>query len=129
KEDKFRYITGGGDITKTMNGIRKALELGLTPVKINTVLVRGVNDDEIDDLIALTKDEPIEVRFIELMPIGFSGEANKEKIICSDEGLAARPYLEFQERVDKGAPATYYTNDGHRGKVGFISAMSHKFCE
>lgn len=128
KEDKFRYITGGGDIARTMNGIKKALELGMTPVKINTVLVRGVNDDEIDDLIALTKDEPIQVRFIELMPIGFFGEANAEKIIYSDEIIGARPHLKFQERSDKGAPATYYTIDGHQGKVGFISAMSHKFC-
>ena len=128
KADKFSYITGGGDITRTLKGIDKALELGLTPVKLNTVLIKDINDDEIDDLIALAKDKPIEVRFIELMPIGFYGEKNKDKIMYSDEVIEARPYLKFLKKTDKGAPATYYGIDGYLGKVGFISPMSHKFC-
>lgn len=128
KEDRLFKITGGGSLKKILDGIDLALEAGLTPVKINTVLIKGVNDDEIDDFIALTKDRPLECRFIELMPIGAFGEKNAGKVIPSSEIIAARPHLEYLEKVDKGAPAEYYRAKGHAGKVGFISPMSHKFC-
>ncbi|QSX07780.1 GTP 3',8-cyclase MoaA [Alkalibacter rhizosphaerae] len=128
KEDRFAMITGGGRLNKVLEGIDAALEAGLVPVKINTVLVRGINDDEIDDFIALTKDRPLECRFIELMPIGPYGEENGDKVIPSSEIIDARPDLVYLKKSDKGAPAEYYRMKGHLGKVGFISPMSHKFC-
>ncbi|WHH58811.1 GTP 3',8-cyclase MoaA [Petroclostridium sp. X23] len=129
KEDKFEYITGGGKLENTLKGIEKALDVGLNPVKINTVLIKGVNDDEIDDFIKLAKARPLEVRFIELMPIGKYGEQNSDKIIYNSEIINARPELIFCEDSTKGHPATYYTIEGYKGKIGFISPMSHKFCD
>ncbi|KNZ41023.1 GTP 3',8-cyclase MoaA [Acetobacterium bakii] len=127
-EEKFRYITGGGDFKKTMEGIDLALELGMTPVKINTVLIKGINDNEIDALIELTRNRPIEVRFIELMPMGSFGEKNADKIIHNDDVINARPGLQYLERTDKGSPAVYYRMEGYVGKIGFISPMTHQFC-
>jgi cyclic pyranopterin phosphate synthase len=111
-----------------MAGIDRALALGMTPVKINTVLIKGINDDEIDDLIELTRERPIEVRFIELMPMGSFGEDNRDKIIHNGDLIAARPELQYLERTDKGSPAVYYQMDGYTGKIGFISPMTHQFC-
>jgi cyclic pyranopterin phosphate synthase len=128
KPEKFRYITGGGELEGTLKGIDKAMELGLTPVKINTVLIRGINDDEIEDFIQLTRDKALEVRFIELMPIGRFGEQNKDKVVPNSEIIEAHSEFIFCEDSKKGAPASYYRIEGHKGKVGFISAVSHKFC-
>ncbi|MEA4807226.1 MAG: GTP 3',8-cyclase MoaA [Acetobacterium wieringae] len=128
KPEKFKFITGGGDLKKTMAGIDRALSLGMTPVKINTVLIKGINDDEIDDLIEMTRDRPIEIRFIELMPMGSFGEDNRDKIIHNDDLIATRPGLQYLERTDKGSPAVYYQMAGYTGKIGFISPMTHQFC-
>lgn len=128
KKGRFEYITGGGKLEDTLSGIKKALEVGLKPVKINTVLIKGVNDDEIDDFIQMTKDSPLEVRFIELMPIGSFGEENSDKIVYNSDIINSRKELRFCEDTLKGSPASYYRIDGYMGKVGFISPMSHKFC-
>lgn len=125
---KFEEITGGGKLSTVLEGIDLALSIGLTPIKINTVLIRGINDNEIDGLIGLAKDRPIDVRFIELMPIGPYGELNKGSILTSDEVLAKRPKLTLLERDDKGAPAVYYGIEGYQGRIGFISPISHEFC-
>ncbi len=125
---KFEEITGGGKLSTILEGIDLALSIGLTPLKINTVLIRGINDNEIDGLIGLAKDRPIDVRFIELMPIGPYGELNKGSILTSDEVLAKRPRLTLLERDDKGAPAIYYGIEGYQGRIGFISPISHEFC-
>lgn len=128
KTEKFKFITGGGDLKKTMAGIDRALALGMTPVKINTVLIKGINEDEIDDLIELTRDRPIAVRFIELMPMGRFGEDNRDKIIRNDDLITVRPDLQYLERTDKGSPAVYYQMAGYTGRIGFISPMTHQFC-
>ena len=125
---KFEEITGGGKLSTVLEGIDLALSIGLTPIKINTVLIRGINDDEIDGLIGLAKDRPIDVRFIELMPIGPYGELNKGSILTSDEVLGKRPSLTLLERDDKGAPAVYYGIESYQGRIGFISPISHEFC-
>ncbi len=125
---KFETITGGGKLQTVLDGIDQAIAVGLTPIKINTVLIRGINDDEIDGLIALAKDRPIDVRFIELMPIGNYGKSNQGKILTSDEVLSKRPQLKPLQRDDTGAPANYYAMEGYQGRVGFISPISHEFC-
>lgn len=128
KKDRFNYITGGGYLEKTLKGIEKAVEVGLQPVKINTVLIKGINDDEIDEFIQLTKDTPIQVRFIELMPIGPYGEHNSDKIIFNKSIIDSHPNLKYINEQKTGQPATYYYIEGYAGKIGFISPMSHKFC-
>lgn len=129
KKDRFEYITGGGRLEDTLKGIQKALDLGLTPVRINTVLIKGVNDDEIDDFINLSRNSPLEVRFIELMPIGKFGEENSGKIVYNSDIISSRKELTYCEDTLKGSPARYYRIDGFKGRIGFISPMSHKFCD
>jgi len=124
--DTFREMTGG-DLAAVLAGIDEAIAAGLTPVRINAVLVRGKNDREVDNFIALTKDRPVDVRFIELMPIGSLGQDDSLRV-GSDELLAARPYLKPVPPLQAGQVSTDYAIHGHLGRVGFISPVSHKFC-
>ncbi len=126
-EEKFGFITGGGKLKEVLDGIKAVVEAGLSPIKINVVLIKGVNDEEIDTFINLAKDNPIEVRFIELMPIGDFGKNNKEKIIYNSEILKMYPKLNPVESMSFG-PAMMYTSVGFKGLIGFISPMSHQFC-
>ncbi len=122
----FREMTGG-DLAAVLAGIEEAISAGLTPVHINAVLVRGKNDREVDDFIALTKNQPVDVRFIELMPIGSLGQDDSLRV-SSDALIAARPYLKPVSPLQTGQVSTDYAIDGHLGRVGFISPVSHKFC-
>lgn len=128
KDDSFGRITGGGSLKKVWEGIEQAVYSGLNPVKTNTVLIRGENSDEIDNLISLARDFPIDVRFIELMPVGEYGSTNTEKRIPSEEIIASRPHLTYVGGARGSQPADYYRIEGYKGRIGFISPMSHKFC-
>lgn len=129
KEDVFKKLTRGGELTKVLNSIDKCLEVGIK-VKLNTVIVNDINSREIFDFIKLTLDKPIDVRFIELMPIGvgkyYKGIKNEEiinfiKTIYSD--------VAFEKRILGEGPAKYIKLPKGKGKVGFISAISNCFCE
>ena len=126
REDRYRQITGG-DFKNVIKGMSAAVRVGLSPIKINIVLIRGVNDDEIDDFIALTRDNPIEVRLIELMPLGAAGQ-DESLLINNDEVIAARPYLVPVAPRYSGQPSRDYQIEGYQGRVGFISPISHRFC-
>jgi cyclic pyranopterin phosphate synthase len=128
KADRFLRITGGGKIENVLKGIEAAVNAGLDPVKINTVLMKGINDDEIDDFMLLAKEQSLAVRFIELMPIGRYGEKNTDKIVYNTDIINSRPQLIFCEDILEGQPASYYRVTGYKGKIGFISPISHRFC-
>ncbi len=121
--EKFKYMTRGGDIERVLDGIKKALCAGLYPVKINTVLIKGFNDGEIDDFIGITKLYPVDVRFIELMPIGLAAGAGMDYISCA-------AVLEGRDLIPVGddGVAAYYRIENAMGKVGLIRPMSCKFC-
>ena len=123
---KYKEITGGGELENVLRGVDAAIAAGLVPIKLNAVLMRGKNDDEIDDFIALAKDRPIDMRFIELMPMG--REDHTSERIPTDEIVAARPHLIPLEPRYAGQPSSDYTIEGYVGRVGFISPISHKFC-
>jgi len=129
---RFRRITRCGDLNLVLRSIDKALEYGLEPVKINTVAMRGFNDDELVDLAKLTLDKPLHVRFIELMPIGTSDDWSHVKFISSQEiselisGTLGT--LEDEKRIPGSGPARYCRLAGAQGTIGFISAMSNHFC-
>jgi molybdenum cofactor biosynthesis enzyme MoaA len=91
QKERFAKITGGGDVFQALEGIDAALDAGLFPVKVNCVVVKGKNDDEISSFIALAKAKPIHVRFIELMPMG--GAKNDELRIANDSLLSRFPEL------------------------------------
>ena len=125
--ERFRVITGFDLLHKVKEGINAALSSGI-PTKINTVLQRGLNDDEWDDLIQLAKNNPVYVRFIELMPIG---EGKNFQAVDNNEILKAisSKYEVEQDTLTHGnGPATYIRIPGFIGGVGFISALCGKFC-
>lgn len=118
----YKKITGG-ELQPALDGIKRAFEV-FGRVKINTVLIKGVNDSEADDFISLAKKYPIDVRFIELMPMGDGGEGVK-----TDEILKNHPELKLCKNQNPSAPAVYYNDVDFKGRVGFISPLSHKFCK
>ena len=126
-KDKFRSITRIGNLDKVLESIDKCLTLGLKPVKINTVLMRGVNDTEFMDFLNLTKEMPVEIRFIELMPIGESIKLYEESKVNFSEILKQHPEL-IQIETEKNSTAQLYKLQGAKGKIGFISPISCKFC-
>jgi GTP 3',8-cyclase len=124
--EKFHAMTSG-NLDTVLAGLYKAIQVGLLPVKINAVLVKGTNDNEVDDFIELTRENPINVRFIELMPL--SGLGNNQSLRVSNQDLInARPFLKSVPPQYTGQPSTDYRVEGYIGKVGFISPISHKFC-
>ncbi len=126
-EKRYRKMTRGGDLKQVLSGIRAALQMQI-PVKINTVLVRGENDMEADDFIRLAKEYPLDVRFIELMPIGKLGESGKYRVE-NREILDRHPELYPVEPRYASQPSEDYRTDGFSGRVGFISPVSHRFCK
>lgn len=134
REDRFRLITRGGDIGKVLKGVDAAVRAGLDPVKLNVVLVKGVNDDEIGDFLRLTADRRIHVRFIEYMPIGHSGEdwrygyLSLDRVLkeAEDMGMA----VEKAGGIIKGnGPAVNYQIAGAAGTFGLIHPVSDHFCQ
>ena len=124
-ENRYRSITGGGELAAVLAGIQEAIDFSLTPLKINVVLMRGINEEEIDAFIGLTREDPIDVRFIELMPMG-KGDVSRR--VTGDELLKTRPWLVAIPPRYAGQPSADYVVQGHQGRVGFISPLSHRFC-
>lgn len=129
--DPLRYqeITRGGDVSKVIDGIFRSLEVGLNPVKVNVVVVRGFNTDELPQFLQLARQYPLHVRFIELMPIGTSSERRQDFVSIDEmrELLGIRDLAAVQD-IKGGGPAEYVRPDGYRGSIGFISALSRHFC-
>lgn len=126
--EKYKMLTRGGEMSKVLKSIDEALNVGIK-VKLNSVIIKGINEDEVLDLIKLTSNKKIDVRFIELMPIG---QANDFKAVTNYE-IRELIKLNFKvEETDKEkknlGPAKYIKIHGFMGKVGFISAMSNCFC-
>ena len=131
-QERFRRITGGGRLPKIQAGMDAALREGLTPLKINMVVIKGINDDEIRDFAALTRDRDIHIRFIEYMPLGDGHVQWQERYLSVKEIMAACRTLGPLEKLDKvlgNGPARYYRLAGHRGVLGFISPISEHFCQ
>ena len=129
KEERFNKLTRLGKLNNVLEAIDKAIALGIK-VKLNTVIVNDINKDEIIDFVNLTKEKAIDIRFIELMPIGiavnYKGATNEEVLKVITERY---PNYEEVVRGKSGGPASYIKVNGAKGKIGFISAMSNCFCE
>lgn len=124
--EKYRQITGGGEIQRVLRGIEKARDVGLTPIKINTVLMGGFNDGEISDFVEMTREHPIELRFIELMPMGPGAEFGESAYLPGQTVLDRVP--ELQPIPADGGVARLYQLPGAVGRVGLISPLSRHFC-
>lgn len=133
KQEKFSYITRRDYFPQVMNGIETALSLGFSPVKINVVAMRGFNDDEIIDFVALAEKLPVHVRFIEYMPIGSDSGWQPDQFMSTDE--VRRQIEEHYGPLmpvpagDFAGPAKVFFLTGGQGRIGFISALSHHFCD
>jgi cyclic pyranopterin phosphate synthase len=105
---------------------------GLSPIKINVVVLRGTNDDEVEDFARLTIDRPWHVRFIELMPVGDMRELTWDHVVPSDEVLSRisqlGELLPYGGPPRGNGPATYYRLPGAAGSVGVITPMTHTYC-
>lgn len=132
RPERFKEITGADCFDQVWNGIEKVCVKGFSPVKINMVAMRGVNDDELVDFARLSLERELQVRYIEFMPIGNSAVWGKEKYIPSAEIMERLKVLGALEPVamrHMDGPAKVYKIPGSKGSIGFISPLSHKFCE
>ena len=125
REDRFRSITRVGSLRDTLKGIEAADQAGFTGTKINAVLIGGFNDDEIPDLVGLTRDRDLSVRFIELMPIGEAANWPASAFLDAKTVLEKVPELQLMET---DGVAEIYQLPGAIGKVGLIRPLSHSFC-
>ena len=123
---KYAYMTRRDLFKTAIAGIEAALSAGFERVKLNTVLIGGFNDDEIENICRLTCRYDIDVRFIELMPMYDSGEFGPDAFADSSRILARVPELVAEEI---NGVATIYRLPGAKGRVGIISPVSHSFCQ
>jgi cyclic pyranopterin phosphate synthase len=129
--ERFKEITRGGTFAQVWDGIEAAVGAGFSPVKLNVVVMKGINEDEIPDFVSLADRRPLHVRFIELMPMGETGFFRRQRWLPSDEILQrAGPLEEIPpENNPLGfGPARYFRRPGACGTVGIISALSCGFC-
>jgi GTP 3',8-cyclase len=142
RPDRFSEITRGGDFQKVWTSIEKALTMNFARIKINVVVMKGMNDDEVADFAALTKKLPLTVRFIEFMPLGRSALTDDPQSAMVTESQikaaiesAHGPLQPVTRATEPGVgPANVFTLPNNSsgptlGRLGFISAMSHPFCD
>ncbi|MDC9714512.1 MAG: GTP 3',8-cyclase MoaA [Gammaproteobacteria bacterium] len=132
--EKFEEITRGGELSKVIEGIDAAIQAGMSPIKINMVVMRGVNDDEIESMIDFAIDKGIDIRFIETMPIGSSGIEILSQHVSEKDILAKiNNHLDSRlmpiESSKTDGPAHNFKIEGTNSTVGIISAVSNHFCQ
>ena len=130
RRDRFLTLTRRDRIDDVFAGLRAATAAGLAPVKINTVLMRGVNDDEAPDLLDFALANGYELRFIEQMPLDADHQWSRASMITADDILASlRARFDLAEVAGRGAsPAEYFTVDGGAARVGVIASVTRPFC-
>lgn len=128
--NKFNTITKVGELSLVLEGIEEALKRGLEPVKINVVVMKGINDDEVLDFAKLSLDQPLHIRFIEFMPLGYKGFAKEDRFFPTSqikERLGELGELILTEVRGTG-PAKSFRFKKSLGTIGFITPMSEHFC-
>ncbi|WP_051503517.1 GTP 3',8-cyclase MoaA, partial [Paenibacillus forsythiae] len=133
RQERFSMITRGGDVAKVLKGIEAAHAAGLSPIKLNVVLMKGINDDEIKDFIALTLNSPLHVRFIEYMPIGSATDAWRQTYLPLERVLdacreAGWPTEKAHAPAGNG-PSEDSRVVGASGTFGLIHPVSEHFCD
>ena len=129
--DRFRQITGKDLFHQVWKGIMAAIDQGFSPIKLNTVVMRGINDDEIEALAGLSIDYPLHVRFIEYMPMGTATVDPEQQLLIPEIKLRIENHLGQLTPIERGmndGPARRFKLPGSLGEVGFISPVSSHFC-
>lgn len=124
-DEKYRKITRGGRLSQALSGLQAALKAGFSKIKINAVLIGGFNDDEIETLACLTKIYPVDMRFIELMPMPGLPGFDSESYISAESVLT---HLPEAEKIGTEGVARLYRLPGAQGNIGLISPVSCHFC-
>ncbi len=131
--EKFRLMTRRDHYNKVWEGIKAVESLGIRPIKLNVVLIRGINDDEVPKFAELARSKSYIVRFIEFMPIGSDDDWSMEKVVPSDEVVTVmerhigRKLMPVEYHGSQ--PADRYRFEDGQGEVGFISSVSEPFCD
>ena len=131
ERSKYNEITKRDYFKNVWEGLMEAEAVGFSPIKVNVVAMRGVNDDEFLSFAELSMRKPYYIRFIEYMPFGYTSQWGSEKYISSDDiksHLESCGRLKEVSRLVLDGPARRYRFEGARGEIGFISAMSQHFC-
>lgn len=132
REDRFRSITRRGDLAAVCRGLTTAESAGLLPIKINTVIMRDVNIDEVPDFARLTLEHPFTVRFIEFMPVGTGNGWDRSRLVPGDEILriirSRYPLQPVAPDSPHSSAVRMFTITGSAGKIGLISPLSSHFC-
>lgn len=132
--ERFAQITRGGNLNRVLDAFDRSYEVGFDPIKINVVLMKGFNEDEIDDFLRLSMERPVTVRFIEYMPIGHEGDDWKasylplERVLdrCKANGWDAVP---LPGKIKGNGPAENFQIPGALGAFGLIHPVSDHFCQ
>jgi GTP 3',8-cyclase len=131
KPERFKQITRTGDLNKVLAGIDSTIDSGFEGIKLNTVLMRNINDDETSDLVQFAINKNIDISFIEEMPLGEINHNRESTYVSNADTLkllqSEYPLLPSTETT--GGPARYWRVAGTKTKIGFISPHSHNFCE
>jgi cyclic pyranopterin phosphate synthase len=130
--DKFQRLTRWGQVNDVWEGIQAAVSAGLTPIKINVVVVRGYNEEDVVDLARLSLENPWQVRFIEMMPFGGVTELQQKQVVTAQEVhsriTAALGEMEPVGNGQLDGEARVFRLPGAAGEVGFISTVTEPFC-
>ncbi|MCZ8522868.1 MULTISPECIES: GTP 3',8-cyclase MoaA [Paenibacillus] len=134
RPDRFSLITRGGDLTRVLEGLDAAYRVGLDPVKLNVVLMKGLNDDEIEDFLELSLEKNIHVRFIEYMPIGHEDEGWRARYLPLQAVLERAAHRGWkveglETRISGNGPSQNYRIEGAVGTFGLIHPVSDHFCQ
>lgn len=128
---RFRRITRSGDLNKVLRGLAAAKKAGFAGIKLNTVLMHGINDDEAESLVQFAVEQEVDITFIEEMPMGAVDHDRDSTCVSNDETLARlrQAFTLINSAENTGGPARYWRIPGSKTKIGFISPHSHNFCE
>lgn len=131
RPDRFREITGGGELAPVLAGLQAAREAGFAPLKINMVVMKDRNEDEVGDMVRYCLDNDFTLRFIEAMPIGDTGRAaNRDWVdLTTVKERLSRQFTLLPGIMPGGGPARYVQVAGSELRIGFITPLSRHFCD
>ena len=134
QEERLKILNGSTNLNKIFKGIEKSLQAGLK-IKINTVIIRNWNDDEVIDFVKFSRKTGLTVRFIEFMPLDGAGIWNKDLVVSKKEliekihsNFPKIAFKKYETTLSKYDPATLYSFGDNKGQIGFISSISEPFC-
>lgn len=132
RPDRFSLITRGGNLNRVLEGLEASCRVGFSPIKLNVVLMKGINDDEIGDFLSMARERPIHIRFIEYMPIGHDDDGWRTKYLPLSAVLEKAQVAGYElvptDTVKGNGPSKDYQIADGAGSIGLIHPVSDHFC-